>query len=132
MLLVGVRIGWIICTDKVLMKTFLAAKEQIFVCGSVIDEEIAYQALINQKNLLKPIKELSNDNFATLKEWMSNNPFIEWIEPQGGVVCFPRIKNSINVDIEKFYQVLKDKYKTYVGPGKICPNKAICTDLDLA
>jgi aspartate/methionine/tyrosine aminotransferase len=113
----GVRIGWIICTDKVLMKTFLAAKEQIFVCGSVIDEEIAYQALINQKELLKPIIELSNDNFATLKEWMSNNPFIEWIEPQGGVVCFPRIKNSINVDIEKFYQVLKDKYKTYVGPG---------------
>ncbi len=100
------------------MKIFLAAKEQIFVCGSVIDEEIAYQALVNQKALLEPIKQLSNDNFATLKKWMSNNPYIEWIEPQGGVVCFPRIKKSVNLDIEKFYKVLMDKYKTYVGPGK--------------
>ncbi len=105
------------CTDKALMKTFLAAKEQIFVCGSVIDEEIAHQALVNQKTLLGPIKQLSNDNFATLKQWISNNPYVEWIEPQGGVVCFPRIKNDVKLDIEKFYAVLKDEYKTYVGPG---------------
>jgi len=102
-----------------MMKIFLAAKEQIFVCCSVIDEEIAHRALVNQKTLLSPIKQLSHDNFTILKQWMTNNPYVEWIEPQGGVVCFPRIKNDIRVDIEKFYTVLKDEYKTYVGPGTI-------------
>ena len=48
---------------------------------------------------------------------MEKNNFMEWIEPQGGCICFPRIKQGINLDIEKFYSVLKDTYKTFVAPG---------------
>ena len=35
--------------------------------------------------------------------------------PEGGVVCFPRIKDV--VDVEMFYSLLNSKYETYVGPG---------------
>ena len=38
----GIRLGWLLCQDQKLFNTFLAAKEQIFICNSVIDEEIAY------------------------------------------------------------------------------------------
>ena len=41
----GIRIGWLICRDPKLQETFLAAKEQISICGSVIDEWIAEQVL---------------------------------------------------------------------------------------
>ena len=37
----GIRTGWLVCRDRELMTTFLAAKEQIGICGSVVDEEIA-------------------------------------------------------------------------------------------
>ena len=40
----GIRTGWLVCRDGELMKTFLAAKEQIGICGSVVDEEIAARA----------------------------------------------------------------------------------------
>jgi aspartate/methionine/tyrosine aminotransferase len=35
--------------------------------------------------------------------------------PEGGVVCFPRMKEI--VDVEAFYTILNNKYETYVGPG---------------
>ncbi|TIU73508.1 MAG: pyridoxal phosphate-dependent aminotransferase, partial [Mesorhizobium sp.] len=37
----GIRIGWLLTRDPELQETFLAAKEQIGICGSVIDEAIA-------------------------------------------------------------------------------------------
>jgi aspartate/methionine/tyrosine aminotransferase len=52
-----------------------------------------------------------------LKKWITNHTYLEWIEPSGGVVCFPRFKNNIEIDIEKFYKILLEEYKTYLGPG---------------
>lgn len=40
----GIRTGWLVCRDRGLLTTFLAAKEQIGICGSVVDEEIAARA----------------------------------------------------------------------------------------
>ena len=37
----GIRIGWLVTRDAALYEQFLAAKEQIGICGSVIDEAIA-------------------------------------------------------------------------------------------
>jgi acetyl esterase/lipase len=39
----GTRPGWLMTRDPKLQETFLAAKEQISICGSVIDEWIAEQ-----------------------------------------------------------------------------------------
>ncbi|MEZ0373646.1 MAG: pyridoxal phosphate-dependent aminotransferase, partial [Candidatus Sericytochromatia bacterium] len=41
----GIRIGWIICRDAALLEHCLAAKEQILICNSVVDETIALQLL---------------------------------------------------------------------------------------
>ena len=48
---------------------------------------------------------------------MNNQTDLEWVRPTGGVVCFPRIKASANINTEKFYSILNAKYKTFVGPG---------------
>ncbi|RVB37878.1 pyridoxal phosphate-dependent aminotransferase, partial [Mesorhizobium sp. M7A.F.Ca.CA.001.16.1.1] len=37
----GIRIGWLITKDAVLQEKFLAAKEQIGICGSVLDDSLA-------------------------------------------------------------------------------------------
>jgi aspartate/methionine/tyrosine aminotransferase len=42
---------------------------------------------------------------------------LEWVEPGGGVVCFPRIKPEVPVDVDEFYRVLGEVHGTYVGPG---------------
>jgi len=113
----GIRLGWIITQDSSLQYLFLAAKEQIHICNSVVDEEICYQYLLKKEIYFDPIKKTVNNNFTTLKTWMREHAYLEWVEPAGGVVCFPRFKNEIKIDIEIFYRVLLDQYKTYVGPG---------------
>ncbi|MGQ0829746.1 MAG: aminotransferase class I/II-fold pyridoxal phosphate-dependent enzyme [Bacteroidota bacterium] len=113
----GIRIGWIITKNKQLQELFLAAKEQIFICNSIVDEEIAYQ-LLKQKDVFLPlIQKKIKTNFELISSWMDQNKHMEWINPAGGVVCFPRIKQEIKVDVNLFYDVLYKKYKTLVGPG---------------
>lgn len=113
----GIRVGWLICRDKALMETFLAAKEQIFISNSVVDEEIAYQFLKRKAEHLQRIRQHINTNFAVVKAWMAEQTDFEWVEPQGGCVCFPRIKPDSGVDVEKFYKLLNTVYKTFTGPG---------------
>lgn len=113
----GIRMGWLVNRDPVLMERFLAAKEQIFICGSVLDEEVAYQYLSKKDTYLPAIWGHIHTNFQVLQDWMAESRYMEWVEPQGGVVSFPRIRPEIPVDIDKFHRILIDKYKTFVGPG---------------
>ena len=99
------------------METFLAAKEQICITNSVVDEEIAFQYLQRKKTLFEPVRATILKNFAILKDFMTNQNMLEWVEPQGGCVCFPRIKDGIDVDAIKFHDILLRKYATYVGKG---------------
>jgi aspartate/methionine/tyrosine aminotransferase len=85
----GIRIGWIVSRDQTLQSKFLAAKEQIVLCGSVVDEAIALQALRNRSRLLQAIRKQNQTNFGMVMEWMATTPMLEWVVPSGGVVCFP-------------------------------------------
>jgi aspartate/methionine/tyrosine aminotransferase len=113
----GIRTGWIVTKNKELQETFLAAKEQIYICGSVVDEEIAYRYALQKNNFLADIQKDIQNKFGILKNWMDTQKYFEWIEPTGGVVGFPRIKEQYTIDMEKFYTNLLVKHKTYVGPG---------------
>lgn len=113
----GIRIGWIISKNKQLMETFLAAKEQICITNSVVDEEIAYQYLLKKEQFFAPVRATIIKNFNILKEFMAHQDVLEWVEPQGGCVCFPRIKSEIDVDTDKFHDILLNKYATYIGRG---------------
>jgi aspartate/methionine/tyrosine aminotransferase len=111
----GLRIGWLITKNEALMELFLAAKEQINICNSVVDEEMTYQFLMQKEAHIKRIKAHINYNYQLLETWLKNQTQFDYVLPQGGVVCFPRLKEGI--DVEKFYTLLNQKYGTYVGPG---------------
>ncbi len=96
----GIRIGWIISRDEALQEMFLAAKEQIFICNSVVDEEIAFHVLNRKSQVLPPILERNRRGFEITRAWMAQQNGMEWVPPAGGVVCFPRIRAAAasNVD----------------------------------
>jgi aspartate/methionine/tyrosine aminotransferase len=48
---------------------------------------------------------------------MQGQDVLEWIEPQGGCACFPRIKLNVEINTKQFHEDLLNKYSTYVGPG---------------
>ncbi len=113
----GIRIGWLVCQDKDLMRLFLCAKEQIGICGSVVDEAIGFKALSKRDQWLLENNKRIKEAFNIVKDWLISERMMEWIEPQGSCVCFPRVKDDVVLDIEEFYKRLNDKYGTFVGPG---------------
>jgi len=113
----GIRIGWLATKDKFLKESFLAAKEQISICNSVVDEKIALSVLKRKDKFMNNIKQHIQAKFKIITAWMNNQKDLEWIQPEGGVVCFPKINSNININSKDFYRILNEKYKTFVGPG---------------
>jgi aspartate/methionine/tyrosine aminotransferase len=113
----GIRIGWLISCDPKLQETFLAAKEQISICGSVIDEWIAEQVLARRAEILEPTLIEMRARRQLVSEWIGQEPRLEWVPPRGGVVCFPRMRSDPPGGTAAFYERLLETYGTYVGPG---------------
>ncbi len=113
----GIRTGWLTTRDRELMTTFLAAKEQIHITGSLVDEAIAARALERRAELLPAILADIEDALATVRAWLAGEPRIAWVEPRGGVVGFPWIRAEAGVDPDAFHRVLTERHATAVGPG---------------
>lgn len=113
----GIRVGWIISKNAALMETFLAAKEQIVICGSALDERAAVALMRRKKEFQSAALAHIKRAFGATRDWMASQNDLEWVEPCGGVVCFPRIKPALDIDVDEFYNILNEEYGTYVGPG---------------
>jgi aspartate/methionine/tyrosine aminotransferase len=113
----GLRIGWLACRDQELMETLLAAKEQMFISGAVLDEELAARVLERRSTILSLVHEKIRDHLADVREWIEASERFEWVPPSAGVVCFPRLRVDVDVDVDHFYRYLFDGLGTYVGAG---------------
>jgi len=112
----GIRMGWLSTSNKELMEIFLAAKEQVFITGSVLDEEVAIQVLRKRKDFLVQVKKDILEHRKITLDWLMTEASLECVVPTTGVFIFPRIKVKIN--ISSFYEKLNKDYGTYVGVGR--------------
>lgn len=113
----GIRLGWIVSSDPALQELFLAAKEQISICGGVIHEWIAEEILARRAEILGATLAEMRQRLALVARWIEREPLLEWVPPEGGVVCLPRMKRTPAGGTAGFYQRLLDVEGTYVGPG---------------
>jgi aspartate/methionine/tyrosine aminotransferase len=113
----GIRVGWLITRDLVLQEIFLAAKEQISICGSVINEWVAEEILDKRDAFLAPTLTEWRRRLEVVADWMASEELLEWVRPSGGVVCFPRMKADPPGGTDAFYHRLLQDHGTYVGPG---------------
>jgi aspartate/methionine/tyrosine aminotransferase len=113
----GIRVGWLVAQDAALYERFLAAKEQIAICGSVLDELVALQMLQLRDAFLARVLPEMRARLDIVQQWISREPLVDWVRPSGGVVGFPRLNVPSSFDAAAFYKTLLDDYGTYVGPG---------------
>ena len=112
----GLRVGWIVARGAALQEILLAAKEQISICGSVIDEWVAEKILARRHEILNHTLKEMRDRLGLISAWIDREPSLEWVPPAGGVVCFPRM-NIPPSAVNHFYDRLLKEHGTYVGPG---------------
>ena len=113
----GIRIGWLVSRDPDLQELFLAASEQISICGSAMDEWVAEQVLERRGQILPPRLAQMRARRDRVEAWIQGEPRLEWVRPSGGVVCFPRMVGTPPGGTEAFYRRLLDEQGAYVGPG---------------
>ncbi len=113
----GIRSGWLITNDPALQEIFLAAREQIAICGSVIDEWVAEQVMEQRTAILaKTLTEMRRRR-DLVSDWIAGEDRLEWVKPSGGVVSFPRMKAEPPGGTVAFYRRLLEDHGAYVGPG---------------
>jgi aspartate/methionine/tyrosine aminotransferase len=113
----GIRVGWLITRSPALYRLFLAAKEQIGICGSVLDEAVGLAVLSERDSWLAASTSRNLRHLDITRAWVDAEPYVEWVAPTGGVVCFPRLKVDDGFDADRFYRSLLQNHQTYVGPG---------------
>ncbi len=113
----GIRIGWLITRHAALRELFLAAKEQINICGSVVDEWIAEQILSSREQFLPATLAEMRSRRERVAAWIEGEELLEWVRPAGGVICLPRMRSEPVGGAAAFYRRLLEHHGTYVGPG---------------
>jgi aspartate/methionine/tyrosine aminotransferase len=113
----GIRLGWLITSDEELQTIFLAAKEQISICGSVIHEWIGEQILTNRDAILRKTLAEMRRRRQVVSDWIEHEELLEWVAPTGGVVCFPHMRTTPPGGTPAFYQRLLSREGAYLGPG---------------
>jgi aspartate/methionine/tyrosine aminotransferase len=113
----GLRVGWLTCRDERLLETLLAAKEQILICGAVLEEELAARVLERRPSILSLVHAKTRRHLSIVRDWIHEHAYFEWVEPRAGVVGFPRLRPELEIDVDAFYYSLLEQHGTYVGPG---------------
>jgi aspartate/methionine/tyrosine aminotransferase len=112
----GIRLGWLITSNQQLQEKFLAAKEQITLCGAILHEHIGEHILLNRTAILDVRLKEMHRRRKLVEDWINAEDLLEWVRPSGGVVCFPRMRETPPGGTDAFYKRLMAQ-GTYVGPG---------------
>ena len=114
----GIRIGWMVSQDQVMLDSVLNIREQITITNNAIGEEIALQVLKEKDKYLQKARASILANRKIVSTWMEQQEDFEWVFPEAGVVSMPRLAADVNIDPEKLYRRLAEEYQTFVIPGR--------------
>lgn len=117
----GVRVGWLACQDKTLLKRMLKIKHFLSICVGRADEILSQIALNHKDEILQKNRELLVSNLALIDEVDSEiNEKFKWYKPQAGCVAFPQLINGQS--IREFARQLLDATGINIVPGDCFSN----------
>ncbi len=114
----GIRTGWLATRHQGILDQVLAIREQVSISNNALSEVIAREVLTNKDNFLQRARRRISANRDVVADWMNRQAEIEWVYPETGVVCLPRLRTDLDVKPEELYRRLAEQYKTFVVPGR--------------
>ncbi len=110
----GIRIGWAVAEESI-VEAIRTVREQVTICNSSVGEAIAKDVLQKRSEILPVIRKVVISNYKIVEDWMNSQEWLEWIEPQSGVVGAPRLRRGGSTD--QLCELLVKKYRTFTVPG---------------
>ncbi len=95
----GLRIGWVACRDRALLGRVAAIRQYLSTCSAGPSEVLACIALKAAPVILARNRALTEANLQRLLAFFARHPALfDCVEPEGGMVCFPRWRGAGDVD----------------------------------
>ena len=114
----GLRIGWIACQDKAILKKIEHMKHYTSICNSAPSEILTLISLQNKDKILDRNNRIVKDNLKILDEFfITYSHLFEWVRPEGGCVGFVKYKGSGTSDA--FCNRLVNKNSVLLMPASI-------------
>jgi aspartate/methionine/tyrosine aminotransferase len=114
----GLRIGWLACQDKKMLKKIEHVKHYTSICNSAPAEILSLISLRNKDKILERNNKIVTDNLKLLDQFFIDySHLFEWVRPQGGCVGFVKYKGEES--IEFFCERLVSKQNVLLMPASI-------------
>lgn len=110
----GLRMGWAVSSGEI-TKRIQLVKEMGSVCCSRIDEAVA-KSVLTDPHLVDEAISIASKNKRIVKGWVERTDRVEWVEPDAGILCFPRLVGIR--DTYRFAEHLFGEHGTLVSPSK--------------
>ncbi len=113
--LASLRCGWSL-SSRAVAERIRRARDVIDGTGSIAAERLATHAFLHLDRLTTRASALLTTNGALAHEFLRGRAEIEYVEPKGGTVVFPRIRGV--ADASRFAQRLLADRETAIVPGR--------------
>jgi aspartate/methionine/tyrosine aminotransferase len=111
----GLHTGWLAAPEEIAAQC-QRLKAHTTGSSSYTAELMTARLLKNARDAaITRFQSLTRSNRAVVKEWIQNQELLRWVEPDGGLVCFP--KYSLAVPSVDLCTYLFDTHKILVNPG---------------
>jgi len=114
----GLRIGWVACRDRDMLRRLERFKHYLSICNSAPSEVLARIALNARDRILDRNRRIVRNNIAHLNSFFADHAHLfDWKEPDGGCVGFIRYKGRDGV--EEFTRRLVEESGVLLLPSSI-------------
>lgn len=113
--LAGLRSGWALSSAPVADR-IRRARDVVDGTGSIVTERLSVLAFEQLDKLIARSRALLRINGALVREFLHARPELQYVEPSGGTVVFPRIRGVANAD--RFAERLMTERETAIVPGR--------------
>ena len=114
----GLRIGWLVGRDHAVQEQILALKDYTTICNSGPGELLALMAVRARESIIGAQRERLTRNLAVVENFLADYAdCFDWRRPQGGSICFPRLK--IAADATAFCDELVERAGIMLVPASM-------------
>ena len=113
--LAGLRCGWILSSEEV-AEQIRRARDVVDGTGSIVTERLGVLAFEHLDDLIARARRILAENRPIALQVLKHRPELEFIEPRGGTIVFPRLKGVD--DTSRFADRLLAERQTAIVPGR--------------
>ncbi len=91
----GLRVGWLIITDRSLRERLTVAKTNTMISCSSMSEAMASLLVTRRDRTLHPRRRRMAEALGIVKSWIDReNERVEWVAPDAGGLCCVRLRHA--------------------------------------